>query len=89
MCSLVAVARVPAALQVDPTVATDRSAGAIDLTALIPVPLIIGAVTNLVTNAWKHGSGPIALDARATRGKRVRISVSDSGVGVADRTGKS
>jgi membrane protease YdiL (CAAX protease family) len=35
---------IDAALQVDPTVATDRSAGAIDLTALIPVPLIIGAV---------------------------------------------
>lgn len=35
---------IDAALQIDPTVATDRSAGAIDLSVLIPVPLIIGAV---------------------------------------------
>lgn len=35
---------IDAALDVDPTVAADRSAGAIDLTVLIPIPLIIGAV---------------------------------------------
>jgi membrane protease YdiL (CAAX protease family) len=35
---------IDAALQVDPTVATDRTAAAVDLSVLIPVPLVIGAV---------------------------------------------
>ncbi|RUQ98161.1 CPBP family intramembrane glutamic endopeptidase [Labedella endophytica] len=35
---------IDAALQIDPTVATDRSAAAIDLTVLIPIPLVVVAV---------------------------------------------
>jgi uncharacterized protein len=47
---------IDAALQVDPTVATDRSAGAIDLTALIPVPLIIGAVIVVAIRTRRTGT---------------------------------
>jgi membrane protease YdiL (CAAX protease family) len=47
---------IDAALQVDPTVATDRSAGAIDLTALISVPLVIGAVIVVAIRTRRTGT---------------------------------
>ena len=47
---------IDAALQVDPTVATDRSAAAIDLTALIPVPLVIGAVIVVAIRTRRTGT---------------------------------
>lgn len=45
-----------AALQIDPTVATDRSAGAVDLSALIPIPLIIGAVIVVAIRTRRAGT---------------------------------
>lgn len=47
---------IDAALQIDPTVATDRSAAAIDLTALIPVPLVIGAVVVVAIRTRRTGT---------------------------------
>ena len=47
---------IDAALQIDPTVATDRSAGAIDLSVLIPVPLIIGAVIVVAIRTRRTGT---------------------------------
>lgn len=47
---------IDAALQIDPTVATDRSAGAIDLSVLIPVPLIIGAVIVVAFRTRRSGT---------------------------------
>lgn len=47
---------IDAALQIDPTVATDRSAGAIDASALIPVPLIIGAVIVVAIRTRRTGT---------------------------------
>ncbi|MCS5721476.1 CPBP family intramembrane metalloprotease [Herbiconiux sp. CPCC 203407] len=47
---------IDAALQVDPTVATDRSAGAVDVTALIPIPLIIGAVVVVAIRTRRSGT---------------------------------
>jgi membrane protease YdiL (CAAX protease family) len=47
---------IDAALQIDPTVATDRSAGVIDLTVLIPVPLIIAAVIVVAIRTRRTGT---------------------------------
>jgi membrane protease YdiL (CAAX protease family) len=47
---------IDAALRVDPTVATDRSAGAVDLSALIPVLLIIGAVIVVAIRTRRTGT---------------------------------
>jgi membrane protease YdiL (CAAX protease family) len=47
---------IDAALQIDPTVATDRSAGAIDASVLIPVPLIIGAVIVVAIRTRRSGT---------------------------------
>jgi uncharacterized protein len=45
-----------AALQVDPAVATDRTAAAIDLSVLIPVPLVIGAVVVVAIRTRRTGT---------------------------------
>ncbi|MFD7026048.1 CPBP family intramembrane glutamic endopeptidase [Promicromonospora sukumoe] len=47
---------IDAALQIDPTVATDRTAAAIDLTVLIPVPLVIGAVIVVAISTRRTGT---------------------------------
>ncbi len=58
---------IDAALQIDPTVATDRSAGAIDLSVLIPVPLIIGAVIVVALRTRRSGT-VLTPSARMARG---------------------
>jgi membrane protease YdiL (CAAX protease family) len=45
-----------AAFQVDPTVATDRTAAAIDLSVLVPVPLVIGAVVVVAIRTRRRGT---------------------------------
>lgn len=57
---------IDAALQVDPAVATDRSAGAIDLTALIPVPLIIATVIVVAIRTRRTGTALTPAAARPT-----------------------
>jgi hypothetical protein len=47
---------IDAALQIDPTVATDRSAGAIDASVLVPIPLIIGAVIVVAIRTRRTGT---------------------------------
>jgi membrane protease YdiL (CAAX protease family) len=59
-----------AALQIDPTVATDRSAAAIDLSVLIPIPLVIGAVVVVAIRTRRTGT----VLTPAEEGSRVRTS---------------